>query len=147
MKKLIVLTLVCFGLISGFNVQSADAKITTESTKVSFTMTEETKGFSMADYNNWHYHPTELWYKFTIFDAEGCTLKMTIYRITLGGWEFPRSVKEFTGNHFDFSATDRVEGDPYKNHSLMIEKNAGCGDVKIKGKYGIDHDEPDDYPF
>lgn len=52
MKKLIVLTLVCFGLISGFNVQSADAKITTESTKVSFTMTEETKGFSMADYNN-----------------------------------------------------------------------------------------------
>ncbi|RAP10685.1 hypothetical protein HS3_01104 [Bacillus subtilis] len=40
-----------------------------------------------------------------------------------------------------------MEGDPYKNHSLVIEKNPGCGDVKIKGKYGIDHDEPDDYPF
>ncbi|MDO8225289.1 hypothetical protein [Bacillus cabrialesii] len=43
-------------------------------------------------------------------------------------------LKEFTGNHFDFIATDRVEGDTYKNHSLVIEKNPGCGDVEIKGK-------------
>ncbi|WP_426982562.1 hypothetical protein ACP059_13885 [Bacillus cabrialesii] len=56
-------------------------------------------------------------------------------------------LKEFTGNHFNFIATDRVEGDTYKNHSLVIEKNPGCGGVEIKGKYGIDHDEPDDCPF
>ncbi|MDO3659631.1 hypothetical protein [Bacillus sp. C28GYM-DRY-1] len=147
MKRLIILTLICFGLISGFDINSAAARITTEYKKVSYTMTEESTGFSMADYDNWNYYPTWLWYKFTIFNAEGCTLTMTINRITLSGWVFPRSVKEFTGNHFDFTATDRVAGDPYKNHSLEITKNPGCGDVKIKGTYGFDHEEPDDYPF
>lgn len=145
MKKLFACTVLTLLLALNFNVQDSMAKITKEQTKVSFTMTEDNKGFLMGDDNNRNNYPTWLFYRFTIFNAEGCTLNIKLQRITLGGDLLTFSEKEFTGNHFDFSATDKVEGHPSRNHYLNITKVSGCGDVKIKGFYGFEHKEPDWY--
>lgn len=144
MKRLLACTVLTFLLALNFNVQDAMAKITKEQTKVSFTMTEDTIGFFMADSNNPNYYPTWPYYRFTIFNAEGCTLNIKLQRITITNRYFTLSEKEFTGNHFDFSATDKVAGTPNRNHYLEITKvSDGCGDVKIKGFYGFEHEEPD----
>ncbi|MEC2198632.1 hypothetical protein V7174_09410 [Bacillus subtilis] len=145
MKKLIVLTLICLGFMSSYSISNAEAKLTLEYKNVNFHMSEDSESFSMADYFDRNYDRTWLFYKFTIRNAEGCTLNMKISRITLAGWVFPRSVKEFTGNYLDYTATDRVEGDANRNHVLEITKNPSCGDVWINGIYGFEHEEPDEY--
>lgn len=145
MKKLIVLTMICLGFMSSFSIPNAEAKLTLEYKNVNFHMSEDSESFSMADYFDRDYDRTWLFYKFTIRNAEGCTLNMKISRITLAGWVFPRSEKEFTGNYLDYTATDRVEGDANRNHVLEITKNPYCGDVWINGIYGFEHEEPDEY--
>ncbi|WP_049628280.1 hypothetical protein [Bacillus sp. JFL15] len=145
MKKLIVLTLICIGFILSFNTPSAEAKLTLDYKNVNFHMSEDSESFSMADYFDRNYDRTWLFYKFTINNAEGCTLNMKISRITLAGWVFPRSEKQFVGNYADYTATDRVEGDANRNHVLEITKNPGCGDVWIKGIYGFEHEDSFDW--
>ncbi|KAF6604441.1 MULTISPECIES: hypothetical protein [Bacillus] len=44
----------------------------------------------------------------------------------------------------NLSSTDKVDGDANRNHYLSITKGAGYGDVRIKGFYGFEHDEPDE---
>ncbi|MBV2197494.1 hypothetical protein KQR56_10620 [Bacillus velezensis] len=92
-------------------------------------MSEDSESFSMADYFDRNYDRTWLFYKFTISNAEGCTLNMKISRITLAGWVFPRSEKQFVGNYADYTATDRVEGDANRNHVLEITKNPGHAEM------------------
>ncbi|WP_412676320.1 hypothetical protein [Bacillus licheniformis] len=141
MKKLLACTLLTLLLVLNFNVQNSMAKITRDQTKVSFTMTEDNTGFFMSDDTNPNYYPTWLYYRFTIFNAEECTLNIKLQRITLAGDHRTLSEKEFTGNHFDFSATDKVAGTPFRHHYLDITKvSDGCGDVKIKGFYGFEHE-------
>ncbi|AEK88825.1 biofilm-forming protein [Bacillus amyloliquefaciens] len=41
-------------------------------------MTENEAGFFMADDTNERYWPTKLGYRFTIFNAEGCTLNVKL---------------------------------------------------------------------
>lgn len=147
MKRLIIFVALTLLLVWNLSVQQAYAKITRDEEKVSFTMSEDVKGFFMADDTNSNYYPTRLGYRFTIFDAVGCTLNIKLQRITLDGYRVTLSEKEFKGNHFDFSARDMVSGTPNRNHYLEIIKKPGCGDVKIKGVYGFEHDEPDDYSF
>ncbi|MED1741114.1 hypothetical protein P4U97_16630 [Bacillus swezeyi] len=144
MKKMMVM--LAFVLLAAWNLnaQHTLAKITKDETKVSFTMTEDNKGFFMADGTNSKYYPTWPYYKFTIFDAEGCTLNIKLQRITLSGNAITLSEKEFTGNHLNLSAADKVSGTPYRNHYLDITKVSGCGDVIIKGFYGFEHEVPDD---
>nr|WGE05678.1 hypothetical protein P5640_06085 [Bacillus subtilis] len=96
MKKLIVLTMICLGFMSSFSIPNAEAKLTLEYKNVNFHMSEDSESFSMADYFDRDYDRTWLFYKFTIRNAEGCTLNMKISRITLAGWVFTRSEKEFT---------------------------------------------------
>ncbi|QEK98607.1 hypothetical protein EXD81_17010 [Bacillus amyloliquefaciens] len=69
--------------------------------------------------------------------------ELKLQRITLAGYDFTLSEKNFTGNHLNLSAADKVNGDANRNHYLLITKGAGCGDVWIKGFYGFEHDEPD----
>ena len=80
MKKLIVLTLICVGFISCFTTPSAEAKLTLDYKNVNFHMAEDSESFSMADYFDRNYDRTWLFYKFTISNAEGCTLNMKISR-------------------------------------------------------------------
>ncbi|XAZ10836.1 hypothetical protein HUS59_10895 [Bacillus velezensis] len=143
MKKLglsIAVVFLTWCLSSGI----VSAKITKDEHKVSFKMTENEAGFFMADDTNLEYWPTKLGYRFTIYNAEGCTLNFKLQRITLAGYDFTLSEKNFTGNQLNLSATDKVEGDANRNHYLSITKGTGCGDVWIKGFYGFEHDEPDD---
>ncbi|WP_437131426.1 hypothetical protein [Bacillus atrophaeus] len=143
MEKLgliIVAVLLTWCLSSG----SVSAKITKDEHKVSFKMTENETGFFMADNTNERYWPTKLGYRFTIYNAEGCTLNFKLQRITLAGYDFTLSEKNFTGNHLDLSAIDKVDGDANRNHYLKITKVSGCGDVWIKGFYGFEHDELDE---
>ncbi|KKB71660.1 MULTISPECIES: hypothetical protein [Bacillus] len=144
MKKLLAYTVLTLLLVLNFNVQDSMAKITKDQRKISFAMTEDNTGFFMSDDTNPNYYPTWLYYRFTIFNAEGCTLNIKLQRITLGNDYYTLSEKEFTGNHFDFSAADKVAGTPFRNHYLDITKvSDGCKDVKIKGFYGFEHEEPD----
>ncbi|WGD59832.1 hypothetical protein P5660_15315 [Bacillus velezensis] len=76
-------------------------------------------------------------------NVDGCTLNIKLQRITLAGYDFTLSEKNFTDNHLNLSAADKVNGDANRNHYLLITKGAGCGDVWIKGFYGFEHDEPD----
>ncbi|QAR57099.1 hypothetical protein EBA29_02073 [Bacillus velezensis] len=122
MKKLIFLVVICIGFILSFNTPSAEAKLTLDYKNVNFHMSEDSESFSMADYFDRTYDRTWLFYKFTISNAEGCTLNMKISRITLAGWVFPRSEKQFVGNYADYTAADRVEGDANRNHVLKIKR-------------------------
>lgn len=73
--------------------------------------------------------PTKLGYRFTIYNADGCTLNIKLQRITLAGYDFTLSEKNFTDNHLNLSAADKVNGDANRNHYLLITKGAGHGDV------------------
>ncbi|KAF1272530.1 hypothetical protein BUE72_21015, partial [Bacillus amyloliquefaciens] len=83
MKKLIFLAVICIGFISCFTTPRAEAKLTLDYKNVNFHMSEDSESFSMADYFDRNYDRTWLFYKFTISNAEGCTLNMKISRITL----------------------------------------------------------------
>ncbi|MEC1021917.1 hypothetical protein P9B97_11180 [Bacillus paralicheniformis] len=143
MKKFLACIVLTLLLMLNLNVQQTLAKITKDEKKESFIMAEENKGFFMADDTNPNYYPTWLYYKFTIFNAEGCTLNIKLQRISLGGNHYTLSEKEFTGNHLNLSAADKVAGTPFRNHYLEITKVSGCGDVILKGFYGFEHEEPD----
>ncbi|MCY7781993.1 MULTISPECIES: hypothetical protein [unclassified Bacillus (in: firmicutes)] len=139
MKKLFMLILALFFMT--IDAGNASAAIVKNEEKVSFTMTENQKSFMMSDHSNPNWLQSQFGYRFTIFDAEGCTIHARIYRLSLSGYEIKLSEKSFTGNHFDFSATDQAEAMPYKNHYLELTKDQGCGEVKVKGLYGYQFDE------
>ncbi|KXZ18114.1 hypothetical protein AXI59_16930 [Bacillus nakamurai] len=144
MKK-IVLSAAAVVLVWILSIGDVSAKITKDEQKVSIQMTENETGFFMSDDTNLHYWPTKLGYRFTIYNAEGCTLNFKLQRITLAGFAFTLSEKNFTDNHLNLSAADQVKADANRNHFLEITKGAGCGDVWIKGFYGFEHDEPDEW--
>ncbi|MCJ2145798.1 hypothetical protein ABE057_15765 [Bacillus paralicheniformis] len=143
MKKILFLILFSIMMAFSFHIQPADAAVTKDEKKTTMTMTEDQVGFFMADSTNVNYYPTWLYYKFTIFNAEGCTLNIKLQRITLTGHAITLSEKEFTGNHLHLSAADKVSGTPHRNHFLDITKVSGCGDVGITGFYGFEHQVPD----
>ena len=142
MKKIIFLMVFSIITAFGFHIQPADAAVTKDEKKTTRTMTEDSVGFFMADSTNVNYYPTWLYYKFTIFNAEGCTLNIKLQRITLTGHAITLSEKEFTGNHLHLSAADKVSGTPNRNHFLDVTKVTGCGDVGITGFYGFEHQMP-----
>ncbi|MGK9268822.1 hypothetical protein KXR56_19555 [Bacillus inaquosorum] len=139
MKKFFTLILALFFMT--ISAGNASAAIVKNEEKVSFTMTENQKEFMMSDDSNPNRFPSQFGYRFTIFDAEGCTIHARLFRLSLSGNEITLSEKNFTGNHFDFSATDQTEAMPYKNHYLELTKDQGCGEVKVKGLYGYQFDE------
>ncbi|MEG7378585.1 hypothetical protein V5785_04445 [Bacillus subtilis] len=140
MKKLLVCMLLCLAL--SLNVQTTIALAAKDETKVSFIMTKDQTGFFIANHNN-PYDPGWLYYRFTILNAEGCTLTMKLQRMTLGGDFITISEKEFTGNHFDYSAADYIPGTKLRNHYLDITKGSGCGNVSIEGYYGAEYEGTD----
>ncbi|UQE80437.1 hypothetical protein EFK13_07675 [Bacillus cabrialesii] len=76
-------------------------------------------------------------------NAEGCTVNMKLQRITLGGDYITLSEREFTGNHYDYSAAEDIPGTKLRNHYLAITKESGCRDVNIEGFYGAEYEETD----
>ncbi|ADM38037.1 putative biofilm forming exported protein [Bacillus spizizenii str. W23] len=90
----------------------------------------------MPNESNPNRYPSQCGYRFTIFDAERCTVHARIFRLSLSGYEITLSEKNFTGNHFDVSATDQAEAMLFKNHYLELTKDQDCGEVKVKGLYG-----------
>ncbi|MDU0153775.1 hypothetical protein [Bacillus cabrialesii] len=134
MKKFLLLFLALF--LVTIHAGNASAAIVKNEEKVSFTMTESQKTFMMYDESNPNRFPSQFGYRFTIYDAEGCTIHARMFRMSLSGNEIMLSEKNFTGNHYDFSATDQAEAMPYKNHYLELTKDQGCGEVKVKGLYG-----------
>ena len=81
----------------------------------------------MADSTNVNYYPTWLYYKLTIFNAEGCTLNIKLQRITLTGHAVTLSEKEYTGNHLHLSAADKVSGCRTEIISWISQKCRGAG--------------------
>ncbi|KXJ35296.1 hypothetical protein AX282_06110 [Bacillus spizizenii] len=142
MKKILVLAFILL-LVLTYNVGKASAVIVKDEEKVSFTMTKNEKWFEKSDDlnpNNWRSH---FGYRFTIFETEGCTVNAKIMRMSLSGYEITVSEKSFSGDHFDFSATDQVETMPWKRHYLILTKDPSCGEVKIKGLYGFQFYDPE----
>ncbi|AEP91065.1 YoaW [Bacillus subtilis subsp. subtilis str. RO-NN-1] len=142
MKKMLMLAFT-FLLALTIHVGEASAVIVKDEEKVSFTMTENEKWFMKSDDLNSNHWTSHFGYRFTIFDTEGCAINARIMRMTLSGYEITVSEKNFSGDHFDFSATDRVETMPYKSHYLILTKDPDCGDVKVKGLYGFQFDQPE----
>jgi len=93
MKKNLFLMLFSIMMACSFHIQPADATVTKDEKKTTMTMTEDQVGFFMADSTNVNYYPTWLYYKFTIFNAEGCTLNIKLQRITLTGHAITLSEK------------------------------------------------------
>ncbi|AUZ26675.1 hypothetical protein BSBH6_01546 [Bacillus subtilis] len=143
MKKFLLLFLALF--LVTIHAGNASAAIVKNEEKVSFTMTENQKTFMMYDESNPNRFPSQFGYRFTIYDAEGCTIHARMFRMSLSGNEIMLSEKNFTGNHYDFSATDQAEAMPYKNHYLELTKDQGCGEVKVKGLYGYQFDNVYEY--
>ncbi|MEI1421649.1 hypothetical protein EFK13_10340 [Bacillus cabrialesii] len=143
MKKFLLLFLALF--LVTIHAGNASAAIVKNEEKVSFTMTENQKTFMMYDESNPYRFPSQFGYRFTIYDAEECTIHARMFRMSLSGNEITLSEKNFTGNHYDFSATDQAEAMPYKNHYLELTKDPGCGEVKVKGLYGYQFDNLYEY--
>lgn len=146
MKRKLVLFTLCFIAMFSLNMEKVAAKTIYRESEVHFTMTEQEKLLWISGgQNNPHLYPSTFGYRFSILNADGCTLKITLFRTALSGMDFPSSIKEYVGNQYDLSATDRIVSSGryiYRPHGIEITKKEGCGDVEIKGVFGYQIKEP-----
>ncbi|KJJ42542.1 hypothetical protein UM89_06035, partial [Bacillus subtilis] len=91
MKKFLLLFLALF--LVTIHAGNASAAIVKHEEKVSFTMTENQKTFMMYDESNPNRFPSQFGYRFTIYDAEGCTIHARMFRMSLSGNEITLSEK------------------------------------------------------
>ncbi|MGE6629810.1 biofilm-forming protein [Bacillus sp. NPDC077027] len=147
MKRLFAMLALSFIVVFGLNIEKVSAKVIYQEENVDFTMTEQEKILWIkGGQKNPDFYKSTFGYRFSILNAEGCTLKITLFRTSLSGTDFPSSIKEYTGNQYDLSATDRIESSGmyiYRPHGIEITKDEGCGDVEIKGVFGYQIQEPD----
>ncbi|MDR0125264.1 MULTISPECIES: biofilm-forming protein [Bacillus] len=147
MKRICVMMSLCFIVMFHFNIEKVAAKIIYREVEVDFIMTEQEKYLWISGgQNNPDQYPSTYGYQFSILNAEGCTLEVTLYRTSVSGTDFPSSVKEYVGNQYDLSATDRILSSGqyiYRPHGIKMTKKEGCGDVEIKGVFGYQIQAPD----